>query len=57
MNIRKVTLSKTLKGVTRFYVYYKNKKVLYTSDNVPKTVINFIQTHNYTKVGNKMIVK
>lgn len=36
---------------TKYYVRYARSEKIFTPDNVPMTVINFIQSHPYTNIS------
>ncbi len=56
--IKRLAVAKNpVKGETHFHVYYNNKTVTYTRDNVPSTVLNFMQTHAYIETGNRLIFR
>ena len=45
--MRYVSVSKRKNGMTVYRVGYAKLEKRYTSDNVPNTVIDFMQTHSY----------
>ena len=57
-NIKRLVVTKDIKRhKTHFYVYYNNRTFKYTRDNVPATVLNFMQTHAYIETGHSLIFR